>query len=90
MGQAFTEAVMIRAASAMAKSLKRKSAQGDKAAVFLFIIFFRLWLIESVEVNRFVMFCPEVVVYPFVCRMVDVYVEGVGYCCFFEEIARDE
>lgn len=42
MGQAFTEAVMIRAASAMANSLKRKSAQGDKTAVFLFIIFFRL------------------------------------------------
>jgi hypothetical protein len=41
-GQAFTEAVMIRAASAIAKSLKRKSAQGDKAAVFLLYIFFVL------------------------------------------------
>ncbi len=81
---------MIRAARAMAKSLKRKSAYGDKAAVFLFLIFFRLWLNESVEVNGLVMFCPEVVVYLFVCGMVDVYVEGVGYCSFFEEIACDE
>jgi hypothetical protein len=45
--QAFTEAVMIRAASAIAKSLKRKRAQGDRAAVFLLVIFFRLWLTES-------------------------------------------
>jgi hypothetical protein len=29
---------MIRAARAMAKSLKRKSAYGDKATVFLFFI----------------------------------------------------
>jgi hypothetical protein len=37
-GQALTRAQMIRAARAMAKSLKRKSAYGDKATVFLFFI----------------------------------------------------
>jgi hypothetical protein len=43
-----------------------------------------------IGLNGFVMSCPEVVVYLFVCGMVDVYVEGVGQCCSFKEIACDQ
>jgi hypothetical protein len=62
--------------------------------------FFRLWLIELVGVNGFVMFCYEEFVYFFVADGAEVFVElawveflflrageAIYVHCFFEEIA---